>query len=153
MRDRLRNLEGDLEKALREKTDAACEVRRLTQAKEALEKQLQEFKVSQLRAQGTEQTVNMTAQRLQTQLQGKQTDIEVLLRSKEELEKLVKEAKQEALEVERKAADYFQQLLRAQENAQLHQNEQRMLSQELTAKQHEAAKAERDKLALERELL
>jgi hypothetical protein len=77
----------------------------------------------------------------------------VLLRSKEELEKLVKEAKQEALEVERKAADYFQQLLRAQENAQLHQNEQRMLSQELTAKQHEAAKAERDKLALERELL
>lgn len=29
MKDRVRNLEGDLERALREKTDAACEVRRL----------------------------------------------------------------------------------------------------------------------------
>ena len=46
MRERVRNLEGDLEKALREKTDAGCEVRRLNQAKEALEKQMQELKVN-----------------------------------------------------------------------------------------------------------
>ncbi len=40
MRERVRNLENDLEKALREKTDASCEVRRLGLANEALEKQI-----------------------------------------------------------------------------------------------------------------
>ena len=40
MKERVRNLESDLERALRDKTDAACEVRRLTQATESLEKQL-----------------------------------------------------------------------------------------------------------------
>jgi hypothetical protein len=40
MRERVRNLENDLEKALREKTDAGCEVRRLGLANEALEKQI-----------------------------------------------------------------------------------------------------------------
>ena len=36
LKDRVRNLEGDLDRALREKTDAVCEVRRLTSAKEHL---------------------------------------------------------------------------------------------------------------------
>lgn len=38
MKDRLRALEGDLERAIREKTEAICEVRRLTQANDTLEK-------------------------------------------------------------------------------------------------------------------
>jgi len=40
----------------------------------------------------------------------------VLLRSKEELEKIIKATKTDALESERKASDYYQQLLRATEN-------------------------------------
>lgn len=40
MKERVKNLEGDLERAIREKTDAACEVRRLTQANEQIERSL-----------------------------------------------------------------------------------------------------------------
>lgn len=77
----------------------------------------------------------------------------MLLRSKEELEKLVKQVKNEALEAEKKATDYYQQLLKSQENLQVVQSEIRLLSTEITAKQHETAKLEKDRLALERELL
>jgi hypothetical protein len=52
MRERVKNLEGDLDKALRDKTDAACEVRRLTQANEQLERQLGETKISSMQAKG-----------------------------------------------------------------------------------------------------
>lgn len=61
-----------------------------------------------MRVQGDQQSTNATAQRLQAQLNGKQNDIELLLRSKEELEKLVKEAKNETIEAEKKSADYYQ---------------------------------------------
>ena len=68
----MRNLEGDLERALRDKTDAACEVRRLTTANEQLERQLSDLKITQMQAKGDSQTVGATAQRLQAQLLGKQ---------------------------------------------------------------------------------
>jgi hypothetical protein len=50
-----------LERALREKTDAACEVRRLTSANEQLEKQLSDLKITQMQARGDSQTVGATA--------------------------------------------------------------------------------------------
>jgi hypothetical protein len=50
------------------------------------------------------------------------------MRSKEELEKLVQQVKSESLEAERKSADYYQQLLRATENFQIIQSEQKLLS-------------------------
>ena len=128
LKDRVRNLEGDLERALREKTDAVCEVRRLTTAKEQLEKQLSDLKITQMQAKGDSQTVGATAHRLQATLQGKQQDIDLLMRSKEELEKLVQQVKSETLEAERKSADYYQQLLRATENFQIIQSEQKLLS-------------------------
>lgn len=106
-----------------------------------------------MQAKGDSQTVGATANRLQATLQGKQQDIDLLMRSKEELEKLVQQVKAESLEAERKSADYYQQLLRATENFQIIQSEQKLLSQELTQKQTEAAKIERERLALERELL
>lgn len=46
LRDRVKNLEGDLEIALRDKTDAVCEVKRLTHANEGLEKALQEARLN-----------------------------------------------------------------------------------------------------------
>ena len=48
--------------------------------------------------------------------------------TKEELEKLVQQVKSESLEAERKSADYYQQLLRATENFQIIQSEQKLLS-------------------------
>ena len=68
MKDRVRNLEGDLERALRDKTDSACEAKRLQAANDGLDRQLQEAKVSQIRSLGDQQTVSVTAQRLQSQL-------------------------------------------------------------------------------------
>ena len=50
------------------------------------------------------------------------------MRSKEELEKLVQQVKAESIEAERKSADYYQQLLRATENFQIIQSEQKLLS-------------------------
>jgi len=58
----------------------------------------------------------------------KQNDLDLLLRSKEELEKVIKDVKSEALESEKKASDYYQQLLRVNENFHILQNEQKLLS-------------------------
>ena len=81
-----------------------------------------------MRDQGDKQTVNVTAQRLQAQVQGKDQDIQVLMRGKEELERMVRESKRETVEAEKKAAEYYQQLLKAQENFQVLQSETRLLS-------------------------
>jgi chromosome segregation ATPase len=108
LKERVRGLEGDLEKALREKTDAACEVRRLTALQEGLEREMKELRVKEMSQKGDSQTVSATAQRLQSQLQGKQGDIELLMRAKEELEKLVQVCKKEAIDSEKKAAEYYQ---------------------------------------------
>ncbi len=124
----MRSLESDLERALREKTDAACEVRRLTSVQESLERELKELRVKEMSQKGDSQTVSATAQRLQSQLQGKQSDIEMLMRAKEELEKLVQVCKKEAIDSEKKAAEYYQQMIRNQENFQVLQSEQRILS-------------------------
>ncbi len=62
----MRSLEADLEKALREKTDAACEVRRLTSMQEGLEREMKELKVKEMSQKGDSQTVSATAQRLQS---------------------------------------------------------------------------------------
>lgn len=84
--------------------------------------------MAQIKVQGDQQTTNVTAQRLQTQLHGKETDITLLMRAKDELEKLIKEAKAETLEAEKKSADYYQQLLRMTENFHVIQSENRILS-------------------------
>ena len=45
------------------------------------------------------------------------------MRQKEELEKIIKTLKSENLEGEKKSADYYQQLLRCNENFNILQNE------------------------------
>lgn len=70
-----------------------------------------------------------------------------------ELEKVIKAQKNEILEAERKAQDYYNQLLSTKENFQILHNEQKLLSDDLTAKQRELTKVERERLNLERELL
>ena len=119
----MRSLEDDLEQALRDKTDAACEVRRVTAAHEAIEKELKEQRVREMSQKGDSQTAGATVQRLQDQLQGKQADVELLMRAREEMEKLVHECKREAIDSEKKAAEYYQQMIRNQENFQVLQSE------------------------------
>jgi len=53
----------------------------------------------------------------------KQQDVDLFLNQKEELEKIVKTLKSDNLETEKKAADYYQQLIRANENFSILQNE------------------------------
>ena len=48
----MRTLEADLEQALREKTDSACEVRRLTGAIEGMEREMKEMQVKTLTQKG-----------------------------------------------------------------------------------------------------
>ncbi len=67
----MRSLEADLEQALRDKTDAACEVRRVTAAHETIERELKEQRVREMSQKGDSQTAGATVQRLQAQLQGK----------------------------------------------------------------------------------
>ncbi len=130
-KDRVRVLEQDLESALREKTDALFEAQRIQSQLQAMDKQVSETRLQQLKLQGDTQTSSAAMQRIQSQLQSKINDVEVLVRTKEELEKLVKQGKNELMEAERKATDYYQQLLRSNENFQILQNEQKLLSQEL----------------------
>ena len=102
---------------------------------------------------GNQSTSHATITRLQTQLNGMQQDTELIVNQKNELEKIVKQQKQETLEAERKATDYYNQLLSTKENFQILHNEQKMLSDELTQKQREMQQVEKVKLNQERELL
>ena len=72
---------------------------------------------------------------------------------KSELEKIINVQKNEILDAERKSQDYYNQLLSTKENFQVLHNEQRLISEDLTEKQKELQKAEREKLNQERELL
>ena len=76
-----------------------------------------------------------------------------MIKSKADLEKVIKRQKEDILEAEQKATDYYNQLLSTKENFQILHNEQKILSEELTEKQRELQSTERAKLDLERELL
>jgi hypothetical protein len=52
----------------------------------------------------------------------------------------------EILDVEKKCQDYYNQLLSTKENFQILHNEQKLLSDELTDKQKELQKVERERL-------
>jgi len=66
LKERVRLLESDLEAAIRQKTDAQFEVRKLTTNLETMEKNMQELKLSHMKAQGDTQNSSATVQRLQT---------------------------------------------------------------------------------------
>lgn len=66
---------------------------------------------------------------------------------------MIKAQKTEIIEAEKKSQDLYNQLLSTKENFQILHNEQKILSEELTEKQKELQKSEREKLNYERELL
>ena len=106
-----------------------------------------------LKAEGDNHSSNATVGRLQGQLNGKENDVRLLMSAKQELEKLLQKTKQDVLLAEQGRDDVYKQLVSSKENLDIMINEQKILSDELTEKQNEMLKSERDKLALERELL
>ena len=73
-------------------------------------------------------------QRLQAQLNGKQKDLDLLMVSKMELEKALKESRQETLATQKSRDDVYKQLVSNKENLDIMTNEQMILSEELTQK-------------------
>ena len=129
-----------------EKTDQGFENRRLIQECEQLQAQMQKLQSDTFKQNSEQHTSSATITRLQTQLTGLQQDMELVVNQKIELEKVIKSQKGEILEAENKSTEYYNQLLSTKENFQILHNEQKMLSEELTAKQKEMQKVERTKL-------
>lgn len=77
----------------------------------------------------------------------------MLLHARTELEKALKKTKQETIEVEKRSDDLYRTLISTKENLDILTNEQKILSEELTLKQNELLKSEREKASKERELL
>ena len=73
--------------------------------------------------------------------------------AKNEAERLLKEAREEVIRLEKSRDDSYRQLVSTKENLDIMINEQKILSEELTAKQNELLKTEREKLTMERQLL
>ena len=152
-KNRVAELEEELAKTREEKTDQTFEIRRLANEKDKLEAKLKEVQTESVKNQGNSQTSSATVGRLQSQLQGQKNDHELMMTQKTELEKVIKAQKHEILDAEKKSQDYYAQLLSTKENFQILHNEQKLLSDEITQKQTELQKAEREKLNQERELL
>ena len=75
-----------------------------------------------------------------------------MTKAKQELQNLVKAQKQEVVDAQMKAQEFSNQMTQVNENYKLLHTEQKLLSDELTAKQNEIIKIEREKLSMEREL-
>ena len=75
------------------------------------------------------------------------------MHARTELEKALKTAKQETIDVEKRSDELYRQLISTKENLDILTNEQKILSEELTLKQNELLKSEREKASKERELL
>ena len=77
-------------------------------------------------------------------------DCNLLSTAKTEMERLLKQSKEEVITLEKSRDDVYKQLVSTKENLDIMINEQKILSEELTLKQNELLKSEREKLAMER---
>ena len=66
---------------------------------------------------------------------------------------MLSEAREEVIRLEKGRDDVYKQLVSTKENLDIMINEQKILSDELTEKQNELLKSEREKLSYERQLL
>ena len=66
------------------------------------------------------------------------------------MERLLKQSQDEVLKLEKSRDDVYKQMVSTKENLDIMINEQKILSEELTAKQNELLKSEREKLQMER---
>ena len=80
-------------------------------------------------------------------------DCNLLSTAKTEMERLLKQSQEEIVKVEMSRDEIYSQLVSTKENLDIMINEQKILSDELTEKQNELLKSEREKLAFERQLM
>ena len=80
-------------------------------------------------------------------------DCNLLSTAKTEMERLLKQSQEEIVKVEMSRDEIYGQLVSTKENLDIMINEQKILSDELTEKQNELLKSEREKLAFERQLM
>lgn len=152
-KQRVAQLEEENVRLTEEKTDQFYEVRRLTNELEKAQKNYEQLQKESLKSQGDQYVSNATVTRLQTQANQAQKDLELLSNQKVELEKIIRKQKEDLVEEQNKATEYYNQLLSTKENFQMLHNEQKMLSDELTEKHKEIQQIEKIKLQQERELL
>lgn len=152
-KNRASRLEDELARVSEERTDYIFDVKRLTTEKGKLEEELQKVRTETVRALGDSQASGATLSRLQAQLAGQKGDYDLMMIQKGELEKVIKAQKGDVIEAEKKSQDLYSQLLSTKENFQILHNEQKILSEELTEKQKDLQRSEREKLNYERELL
>ena len=69
------------------------------------------------------------------------------------MERLYKASQEEVIKLENSRDDIYKQMVSTKENLDIMVNEQAMLSEELTSKQNELLKSEREKLAMERQVM
>ena len=69
------------------------------------------------------------------------------------MERLYKASQEEVIKLEKSRDDIYKQMVSTKENLDIMVNEQAMLSEELTSKQNELLKSEREKLAMERQVM
>ena len=136
-----------------QRNEAQSQATRLTQQVEILEKELIQLKTFQMKAQGDSSSQNATTQRLAAQLNGKQNDIDLLTQQRSKLQEDVNQQRQLVTESEKRYQDLYHQLVQTKQNLDILTNEQQILSQELTLKQNELLKAQRDLTNNERELI
>ena len=74
------------------------------------------MRTKSLKAEGDNVSSSATVNRLNTQLNGKDNDVRLLMSQRVELEKVLQAAKGETMEAERRADDYRRQLISTKEN-------------------------------------
>lgn len=153
LQERVKVFEQDIEFLRESRNEAQQKAREVTQANEILEKELIVYRTKNLKAEGDSHSSSATLIRLQTQLNGKSNDVDLLMHARTELEKALKTAKQKTIDVEKRSDELYRQLISTKENLDILTNEQKILSEELTLKQNELLKSEREKASKERELL
>ena len=80
-------------------------------------------------------------------------DCNLLNSAKAEMERLYKASQEEVIKLEKSRDEIYKQMVSTKENLDIMVNEQAMLSEELTSKQNELLKSEREKLAMERQVM
>ena len=153
LQDRTQSLELDVETMRRISNEAQEEAHRIANQNQILEKELIGFRTKQLKAEGDSNSSSATVQRLQSQLNGKMNDCNLLSTAKAEMERLYKVSQEEVIKLEKSRDEIYKQMVSTKENLDIMVNEQAMLSEELTNKQNELLKSEREKLAMERQVI
>lgn len=106
----LHELEKDNLKLSSQKNDLVIEIERLSQSKSYLEEQVQKFKNDTYKMRSEFDTKNVVNDRIQALYDAAQKDIDLKMQEINTLEQLLQKSKENYVELEHKANDYFNQI-------------------------------------------